>query len=281
MTTLESAFIMNDDGIYILHNGEYRTVISQHPNYKLVIDAVEEGDFDKAFELSDMKKAVATYIEDTGLQVSEDGIVWNGEPLNGVLIDRILAHLAEGKEPEGMINFLKKLLSNPSKRVFDNLYQFLSYKGLPIDKEGYFYGYKAVTSDFKDKHTRRIDNSVGSVVKIPRVKVDDRHEVDCSHGLHVGTLEYVSSFAATGDKMVICKVNPADVVTVPNYDVTKLRCCEYVVVGEFKQRMSDTTFSPSQVENFNDPTGADDYDDEYEDEYYDDFCDDPECCCNK
>lgn len=73
---------------------------------------------------------------------------------------------------------------------------------------------------------------VGSVVEMPRDRVDDRGHVECSVGLHVGTYGYASQFYA-GDtsQLLLVKVDPKDVVSVPDYDFTKLRACRYTVVG--------------------------------------------------
>jgi hypothetical protein len=56
----------------------------------------------------------------------------------------------------------------------------------------------------------------------------------------VGALGYVNSFRQ-GGKIVICKVDPADVVCVP-YDSSqqKMRVCKYLVVGFFTGQLPDT-----------------------------------------
>ena len=79
-----------------------------------------------------------------------------------------------------------------------------------------------------------ISNKVGNVVEVPRNTVDDNWRLDCSSGLHVGSIEYVRNFCANDqNRVVIVKVNPADVVAVPEYECTKLRTCKYEVVGEY------------------------------------------------
>lgn len=76
---------------------------------------------------------------------------------------------------------------------------------------------------------------VGAVVEMPRDKVDDRGHVECSVGLHVGTYGYASQFyAGHNSQLLLVKVDPKDVVSVPDYDFTKLRACRYTVVGEIE-----------------------------------------------
>jgi len=74
-----------------------------------------------------------------------------------------------------------------------------------------------------------VPNYVGAVVEMPRDKVDNDGYTECSVGLHVGTYQYASTF--TGDMMLLVKVDPADVVSVPEYDFHKLRACRYTVIA--------------------------------------------------
>jgi hypothetical protein len=99
------------------------------------------------------------------------------------------------------------------------------------------FAYKAVTSDYFDKWSRTIDNSVGETVSMQRRKVNDDCGVGCSDGLHCGALEYVESYRAehAGDRVVIVKVNPKDVVSVPtDCECQKVRTCEYQVVADYE-----------------------------------------------
>jgi hypothetical protein len=60
-----------------------------------------------------------------------------------------------------------------------------------------------------------------------RVDCDSDPQRDCSYGLHVGATSYVESFAASSSVILVCLVNPAHVVAVPNYDHSKMRVAEY------------------------------------------------------
>ena len=147
-------------------------------------------------------------------------------------------------------------MSNPSKSCVDQLYEFLENKNLPIDEDGDFYAYKAVKSNWMDKHSGTISNKIGETVEIARNKVDDNPRNDCSYGLHVGSIEYVRGFGNPDDKYVIVKVNPADAVAVPSYDTRKMRCCKYIVVEEFVDALPSTTYKPDvdEDEECNDDT---------------------------
>jgi len=49
------------------------------------------------------------------------------------------------------------------------------------------------------------------------------------------------------DKIVIVKINPKDVVSVPDYDTRKLRCCKYKVIDEYSGVIELDKDLPSSV----------------------------------
>ena len=79
-----------------------------------------------------------------------------------------------------------------------------------------------------------MDNSVGTVVKMDRTKVDDDPQHTCSSGLHVCADSYLDGFAdAAQSRTVVVEVDPSNVVAVPyDYNFAKMRVCEYTVLTE-------------------------------------------------
>lgn len=80
---------------------------------------------------------------------------------------------------------------------------------------------------FTDMHSRTMNIELGKPVKLERGLCDSDPEIDCSSGLHVGATKYVESFASRNSKILVCYVNPANVVAVPKYDHSKMRVSEY------------------------------------------------------
>ena len=273
--------IVTKHGATVILNGKSHSVASSHPNFALVMEAIKEKRWEDLPDLVDIQDAVKVYVEtESGNVRVEDGTVIYTDPQTGVdticdgyIVERILQFMREGIDAAPLLNFLNKVMQNSSFRVIKDLYTFLSNRNMPLDADGDFYGYKAIRNDWMDKHSGRISNHIGETLTFNRREVDDNPQHDCSYGLHVGSIQYVKSFAhgygtEGGDRIIIVKVNPADVVAVPEYDTTKLRCCEYEVISEYTDVLPDTTWE----------AGQEMYSDEDTDEVFDDdenYC--PEC----
>ena len=138
-----------------------------------------------------------------------------------------------------MANFIEKLMTNPSSRAIEELLQFVEFGKLPLHPDGDFLAYKKVDGNYKDIYTGKMDNSIGTVVQVPRSAVDDDPKQTCSYGLHVCSYEYLRHYGSDdlggSVRIVLCKINPRDVVAVPeDYNNTKMRVCRYDVVDELK-----------------------------------------------
>jgi len=258
---------------YIKDNNNFFTVVTKgrsyqfdktHINYDKLVQAIKEQDSDDFLQLISVVDSINTWGSGK-FQVVDGVLKYGNAEVQKVLADKILQMIEEDFDYMPMLNFVENLLQNPSFRAVNELYTFLENKYLPITPDGCFLAYKAVRNDFKDKYKGVFDNSVGNVVSVPRNTVDEDYRKSCSHGLHAGAIEYVrDSFASDGDKIIIVKINPRDVVSVPlDYNCQKLRCCEYEVVGLFEGEMK------SAVEEKYEPCSCDDDDD-----------DDEECDCD-
>jgi len=141
--------------------------------------------------------------------------------------------LEDGHDVTALAAFVEKQERNPNPEMIEHLYQFLEFGKIPLTPDGDFLVYKAVRADYYDIHSRSYMNSVGSICEMPREAVDPNRSQTCSAGLHVCSYAYLPSFAHAGGHVMLCKVNPADVVAIPHdYDNTKMRVCRYEVVGE-------------------------------------------------
>ena len=233
--------ISNNGSVNAFVGGKPYTFNKNHENYDKLLAYLENGNVEH-FEASyDIASTVEHYC-DGYVHVDNGELSWQGIAMPELFTDRILQMRREGFNIDPMLNFLDNMNDNPSDQAIVELFDFMQNKHLPITDDGHFLAYKAVSPDFKDIYTGGIDNSVGEEVSIDRSKVDSNRDKHCSAGLHVGAIDYVKSYGGIdlekdddgGNQIVICKVNPADVVSVPSdARFQKLRTCRYEVVSLF------------------------------------------------
>jgi hypothetical protein len=80
---------------------------------------------------------------------------------------------------------------------------------------------------YTDIHTQSMRIVLGQPVLMDRKKCNGDPAVECSYGLHVGSTKYVTTFGGDSKSVLVCFVNPANVVAVPEYDNSKMRVSEY------------------------------------------------------
>lgn len=240
-----NSYIMLDNGVSMSLGMKPYNVDYSHPNFDKIVDALRNEEWDVVEELINVAKSVLKFVGDKITVDVDNGVVYYlGEELHGSLVERILRMMREGFDIKPLINFLNNLMQNPSKRSVDELYGFLEYGKMPITSDGHFLAYKRVNEDYTSCHDRKTDNSIGMIVEMPRNKVDDNKDSTCSYGLHFCSHEYLKSFS--GVRVVVLKINPADVVSIPiDYNHTKGRACKYLVVGELSEEEVNKALSNS------------------------------------
>jgi len=251
-------YIIQGDNIMIVVDNKPHNINRTHPAYQKVLDAIKTGDDAAVRDLIEPKQAVLKFAQGN---VTIDGhqLFWKHRELHSTLAARMIAMLGEGFDIRPMAAFMENLMQNPSKRAIDELYDFLEVGQLPITPDGHFLAYKKVRSDFYDvysgtvlnapahlmtqeqlnmlptvsDHDDRVVVSVNAAglteITMERSLVDDDKDRTCSSGLHFCSQDYLRLFR--GDQIVILKINPADVVSIPSdYNNTKGRTCRYQVL---------------------------------------------------
>jgi hypothetical protein len=265
-------YIIGETSLTVYFDGQPHTLQVGQPHYFSVRDAILEDDWATVERRLNLSKAV----EDWGqgdISVKNGVVYYDGdEELSGAVCDKLISLMREGiKDKTPFVNFITNLLANPSKASVDELYDFLDFRELPIDKDGYVIGYKGVANDYYSVNGNtstkvisgkvrqgHIYNGVGEVIEVERRCVDDNRKKHCSEGLHVGSFDYAKRW---GQRLMVVRFNPKDAVSVPDdCECQKLRVCKYEVIGEF-----DKGYEEPLEEVFYDPEG------DYEREYYEDY----------
>lgn len=154
------------------------------------------------------------------------------------------------KDFRGFVNFLNRLepVLKDRGHSAEDLMKFIEYGDLPIADDGCIVIYKRLKEKhgtFVDVHSGNIKQNVGSYVFMKPGLVDPNRRQDCSNGLHVASLGYLSSFS--GNVTVMAKVRPEDVFAVPEYSHTKMRVCGYHILAVLPESLRNHVNSGGSI----------------------------------
>lgn len=232
-------FLIQGNNITVVIDNKPHTISKTHITYEKVKEAIKAGEWETVKDIIEPKKVVLNYGKGN-ISIQGETLYWKGEVFHNAIATRMIEMLTEGFSIEPLVLFMENLLTNPSHRSVNELYGFLEKNNLPITPDGHFLAYKKVRENYMDVHSGTFDNSVGKICEMERFKVDDDANRTCSSGLHFCSQSYLNHFG--GERVVIVKINPADVVSIPtDYDFSKGRCSRYEVVGEVGASAEDTS----------------------------------------
>lgn len=238
----ESFYIRSPNQISFSFNGNLIIIDKSHMNYNKILDELskENLDWDMLEKLVNVRQELINYF-DNHLWIKDNKFYykWRGKMLelteDNPLILKILRYWNEGRKVNYLVAFLSNLVRNPLKTAINELPLFLDANDIELTEDGCFLAYKRVNDDFTDCYSGTFDNSPGKIVSVPRSKVEFNRTVTCAQGLHFCSKSYLPHYAQ-GCKVVCVKVNPKDVVSIPeDYSNAKGRCCKYEVIKEITE----------------------------------------------
>jgi hypothetical protein len=268
-------YIVQGSNITVVIGTTPHTISRSHITYNKVLEAIKANDWDTVGALVEPKQVVLNFGQGN-VSIEGEKIFWKGREMHNALTKRMVAMIQEDFPVEPLIAFMENLMENPSKRAVNELYGFLEKNTLPITSDGCFLAYKKVRQDYFDVHSGTVLNkpaaymtdedtaalaeAVGknnevtvavedgvTVVSMERNLVDDDQNRTCSTGLHFCSQDYLRSFG--GERIVILKINPRDVVSIPNdYNDSKGRACRYEIVDEIDKDKADEAFAKTVQE---------------------------------
>lgn len=242
-------YIVNDQAIVFFFDGKPLKVKRTDAQYFQAIKIFDLPESDQEEALKKIFEEKPDKFKEKGFVISSEEVFYKGDLIPEPLASKVRKMALEGLPIELFSKFWKNLKKNPSANSVRQLYSFLSYRELPITDDGCFLAYKGIREDGKSVQGNldtkvkkgevdscgRISNGIGDVIEVERYDVDDNPDVHCSFGLHVGSLDYASSWAS---KVVVVKVNPKNVVSVPtDCGFQKCRVSKYKVVDSFENEI--------------------------------------------
>lgn len=192
---------------------------------------------DPSFNVDDTKE------DETIIAVVEDKNGEVGVVADVQLLNNHMAAAAKSGNTKGMQAFLARLAAANKKRnhTVDELLKFMEKGDLPLADDGSIIAYKVLRStpkwnntpalapgEYVDCHSGKVVQRVGSYV-CQSESIIDQSRAECSTGLHIARRGYLGGFS--GDIITMVKINPEDVVSVPAYDMNKMRVCGYHIIG--------------------------------------------------
>lgn len=228
----------------ILNNNEVIIFPSSFSLYKNVMKAIEENDEKTIKLLSDYSKEIYKgniVINDSTFKIGE--LELHEDVVKDNKLFQFIKQLKEAGLTDSHIErvkpFIKNMFDNPFIDAVEELFDYCCVHDFVITKDGCFLAYKNVDKNYNSIHASpdgtHLNHSIGSIVK-EKYYDTDRTQT-CSKGLHFCSKGYLKYYP--GDRTVIVKVNPKDVVSIPiDYSFMKGRCREYKVIAELKDNTS-------------------------------------------
>ena len=214
--------IREDELIYYSRQEGFVSVKKENPNYKKILEFLISPGFsetkflDMTREEFDVKKEIGSKIEQVEIPAKVN--------------QKIGELVSEGYNKKHYEKFFCRCAKNPNPESVKMLFEFLAEHHLTIDQDGFFYAYKKVKRDLFDVYSGKIKNAVGTYVEIPREQCTFDPNNACGPGLHCGSLEYAQNYDSNSGKVLLIKVDPQDVVSVPHdHNAAKIRVCRYYV----------------------------------------------------
>jgi hypothetical protein len=237
------------DGTLTLHlQGRPHPIDRSQPNWEAIIAALgkPETTEDDLLPLVSVKKFVEG-LQIGKVKVGEDAIFYDGKPVHSHLTTRMIEIVKAGLPVEPWARFMDHLYQNPSNTAVEELYLWMEHANMPITDDGCFLAYKKVREDYTSFHQgpngEVFHNDIGSTPSMPRNEVDDRRDNTCSHGLHFCSFDYLPHYYGKQGKVVVLKINPADVVSIPSdYNNAKGRAWQYLVWDEVDEETARFAF---------------------------------------
>jgi hypothetical protein len=271
------AHLITDSGILIFAENQQFQMAQDHPNFRVVKEKLQARDYTGLLELLDVRATVRKWLSvNPRFTLTNDLLALDGVAFSDKVSRKVLRMIDAGNDPQGLFNFLLKVRQNPSSVAQNELLSFCVANKFMIHVDGDILAYKSVRDDYMDIHSGsvfykprhlmtpdeaetyqrgvmmgrqrnvRVVTDFGvTTVTMPRFAVDDDRNNVCSHGLHFAAHQYAENFGSADSRMLVLKVNPADVVSIPaDYNNSKGRTAKLAVVTEIPR---STTLPDKEV----------------------------------
>jgi hypothetical protein len=238
------AFSVNENTITLVLGGSSYSVSRGTPRAAAVLRALRSAKPPTDEEIRRLVRPTTAALNQLHGAIKRDKetgqLVYQNLELGAPILKKIQIFGELGLQPAPILRFLRRLAANPSQRVVSELWAFLEHGNMPVTDQGFFLAYKGIQQNWLDKYSGKFLNKPGTTLSMPRNKVCDDPDQGCSKGFHAGSLDYARGYACSDGRIVIVRIDPADVVSVPkDCSFQKLRTCRYKVLQEYREPLAE------------------------------------------
>ena len=245
-------YVISEKFISLVIDNEPFNIFSTHRNFDVIKKRLKNEDYKDLIDLINESKSIEQKFikeEVSDLTIENNRIYYKGNVVDNSIVNQIIETKNQGYKFDNLLKFLENLLENTSYSIVTELYDWISSsKTVSITEDGAFLAYKKVNERYYDIFSDTMNNSVGQIVEMERNEVDDNRQNTCSNGLHFCSYNYLNEYGRDSetDKVVIVKVFPSDVISIPtDYNFQKGRCCKYEVVSEVERWRDEEVLTKS------------------------------------
>ena len=246
-------YTLTKDSLTIFLGGKPHQIDSTHQSFeqllKIVKGEAETPSDEELKKLISIREVIQQKLANNGrVRLGHNEIIIDGIPVHNYSTDRILEMLKQGVDINPWIRFMERLIENPSSHVFSELMEWMTKGNMPVTEDGHFLAYKKVDDNLRSYHPSpdgtHLQHVVGESVSMPRYQVDDVRHNTCSTGLHFCSWDYLPSYRGSSGRVLVLKIDPAKVVTIPSdYQHTKGRAEGYQVLSVLDPEDVEFAFS--------------------------------------
>lgn len=248
---MQTIYQITGEAIIAYKNGKQIGRISKNDdiaNYYLALEKIKGDNPSEAEKLFKSTQPKTTTKLPKGFRVSraKQKLYYNNREWVGMYDVLLNFSIAESQNwKKNFLQLLVKLVDVP-KAQRELLAKFLhAHKdGVLIDKSGNLLLWKRVRDNLDSYHVNDdgtpFKHTIGKRASIPESKVEKDTSILCASGLHVCTYQYLSSFYQNDGVILLCKVNPKDIISIPAEEgLAKLRVMGYTPILKLDQNHSD------------------------------------------
>ena len=141
-------YIINSNGIVLFLDNKPIKFEKSSRQYAQIVEKFDLPENEQEKAIREVIFNSPSSLDKNGFKSTDEGVFYKGEKLPTALAEKVKSLHKEGLPLNLFEKFWQNIKENPSCSSVNELYEFLSYKELPITEDGCFLAYKGVDGSF-------------------------------------------------------------------------------------------------------------------------------------